>query len=52
MKIGNFLLGRDVKALFEDFTPFTSDERPEGDDVKMHAGLYFHAQVLKSAIKC
>jgi len=44
VKIGGFLLGEDLKALFDDFSPFTSDERPTGTEVKMHAGLYYHAE--------
>ncbi len=45
MKVGNFLLGSDLKSKFEEFVPFTSDERPANPDIKMHAGLYFHAEV-------
>ncbi len=43
MKIGDFLLGRDLREKFSDFTLFTSDERPSDPSIKMHAGLYFHA---------
>lgn len=44
VKVGNFLLGKELKALFNTFTPFTSDQRPEHPNIKMHAGLYFHAK--------
>lgn len=43
VKIGNYLLGTDLKAKFTSFTVFTSDERPSDRGIKMHAGLYFHA---------
>ena len=33
-----------MKAKFEEFTAFTSDERPSDPGIKMHAGLYFHAK--------
>ena len=44
MKIGGFLLGKELKSKFEEFTAFTSDERPSDPGIKMHAGLYFHAK--------
>ena len=44
VKIGNFLLGKELKEKFEEFTQFTSDERPSDPGIKMHAGLYFHAK--------
>ena len=44
VKIGGFLLGKELKAKFEEFTAFTSDERPSDPGIKMHAGLYFHAK--------
>jgi len=44
VKIGNFLLGGELKDKFNRFTPFTSDERPQNPNIKMHAGLYFHAK--------
>ena len=37
------MLGKELKAKFEEFTQFTSDERPSDPGIKMHAGLYFHA---------
>lgn len=44
VKIGGFLLGQKLKAKFKDYVTFTSDERPENPEIKMHAGLYFHAK--------
>ena len=38
VKIGNFLLGRDIKEKFEDYQPFTSGERPVLDGIKIYAG--------------
>lgn len=43
-KLGGFLLGSELRYKFEDFTVFTSDERPSDPTIKMHAGLYFHAE--------
>jgi hypothetical protein len=43
VKIGDFLLGTDLKEKFNEFSVFTSDERPSNPAIKMHAGLYFHA---------
>jgi hypothetical protein len=44
VKLGDFLLGDDLKEKFDDYTVFTSDERPSTNSIKMHAGLYFHAE--------
>ena len=44
VKIGGFLLGKAVKQKFKDYIPFTSDERPDDRNIKMHAGLYFHSE--------
>ena len=44
VKIGGFLLGKAVKQRFKEYVPFTSDERPDDSNIKMHAGLYFHAK--------
>ena len=38
VKIGNFLLGTDVKERFTEFKPFTSGERPKVDGIKIYAG--------------
>lgn len=45
VRIGNFLLGHELKNMFNTYTPFTSDQRPDSSaNIKMHAGLYFHAK--------
>lgn len=44
VKIGGFLLGQKMKNKFKDYVTFTSDERPENPEIKMHAGIYFHAK--------
>jgi len=44
VKIGDFLLGKELQEKFNDFTPFTSDEKPGVEGVKIHAGLYYHAK--------
>ena len=43
VKVGDFLLGKDLREKFHEFKVFTSDERPADPSIKMHAGLYFHA---------
>lgn len=43
VKVGDFLLGKDLRKKFNEFKVFTSDERPTDASIKMHAGLYFHA---------
>ena len=44
MKLGDFLLGSDLKEKFREYEVFTSDERPRDPGVKMHAGIYFHGE--------
>lgn len=43
VKIGNYLLGNDVKDKYEDFKAFTSDVKPKLDGIKIYAGLYYHS---------
>ena len=40
VKIGNYLLGNDVKDKYEDFKAFTSDVKPKLDGIKIYAGLF------------
>ncbi|XP_022914457.2 transmembrane protein 43 homolog [Onthophagus taurus] len=42
VKVGQFNLGTDLKQKFDNFIEFTSDQRPEGKDVKLHMGIYYH----------
>ncbi|KAJ8978169.1 hypothetical protein NQ317_009657 [Molorchus minor] len=43
-KVGNFILGHDLKEKFDDFIEVTSDERPEQGDIKLHMGIYYHCE--------
>lgn len=43
VKIGDFLLGKGLKDKFEDFKPFTSDQRSNLPGVRIHAGMYYHS---------
>jgi len=44
VKIGDYLLGTDLKTKFDNFKPFTSDQRPTAEGVRIYAGLYYHSQ--------
>jgi len=46
VKIGNYLLGKDVKDMFLDFKPFTSDKKTLAEGIKIYAGLYYHSANL------
>ena len=41
--LGKFKLGAELKEKFNNFIQFTSGERPDNQDTKMHMGLYYHA---------
>ena len=41
--IGNYELGLALKEKFKTFVEFTSGERPEPAEIKMHMGLYYHS---------
>jgi len=43
VKIGNFLLGTDVKEKFTDYKPFNSGKKPSIEGIKIYAGLYYHS---------
>lgn len=42
VKIGHLTLGDDIKDKFNDFIEVTSGERPAGNEVKLHMGIYYH----------
>merc|ERR1719334_2900151 len=43
VKIGDYLLGADLKTKFDNFKPFTSDRRPQIEGVRIYAGLCYHS---------
>jgi len=43
VKVGNFLVGKELKEKFVDFKPFTSDQRARIAGVKLHGGMYYHS---------
>jgi len=49
--LGSFHLTDELKDKFRDFKEFTSSERPESSEIKMHMGLYYHsADIWKPTI--
>ena len=40
------MLGKDVKDMFLDFKPFTSDKKTLAEGIKIYAGLYYHSANL------
>ena len=43
-KVGEYYLNPAIKESFVEFTAFSGDEQPEGDDVKLHGGMYYITQ--------
>ncbi|KAK7086662.1 Transmembrane protein 43 [Halocaridina rubra] len=43
-KIGAYYLSSAIKESFNEFTAFSGDEQPEGDDIKLHGGMYYITQ--------
>ncbi|CAG7833916.1 unnamed protein product [Allacma fusca] len=41
--LGKFTLGPELNEKFNNFIQFTSGERPDNQDIKMHMGLYYHS---------
>lgn len=40
-KVGIYHLSPAGKDKFTEFIPFSGDEQPEGDDIKLHGGMYY-----------
>ncbi|XP_037787615.1 transmembrane protein 43 homolog [Penaeus monodon] len=40
-KVGIYHLSPAGKDKFTEFTPFSGDEQPEGDEIKLHGGMYY-----------
>ncbi|XP_071522764.1 transmembrane protein 43 homolog isoform X2 [Panulirus ornatus] len=40
-KVGAYRLSPAIKEKFTDFVSFSGDEQPEGDDIKLHGGMYY-----------
>ncbi|KAF2356833.1 Transmembrane protein 43 family [Trinorchestia longiramus] len=44
VKIGAYYLSPEIIEAFNSFEPFSGDEEPPAGDVKLHAGMYYHAK--------
>lgn len=44
VKIGSYLLSPEIIETFTSYEPFSGDEEPTGDDVKLHAGMYYETR--------
>nr|XP_053630585.1 transmembrane protein 43 homolog [Cherax quadricarinatus] len=40
-KVGTYHLSPAIKEMFSEFISFSGDEQPEGDDIKLHGGMYY-----------
>ncbi|XP_045592955.1 transmembrane protein 43 homolog [Procambarus clarkii] len=40
-KVGAYHLSPAIKERFTEFISFSGDEQPEGDDIKLHGGMYY-----------
>ncbi|XP_018909373.2 transmembrane protein 43 homolog [Bemisia tabaci] len=43
VSLGEFTLSSELKDMFSNWVQITGDQRPERNDVKLHAGLYYHS---------
>uniref|UniRef100_A0A1B6ED33 Transmembrane protein 43 homolog n=2 Tax=Clastoptera arizonana TaxID=38151 RepID=A0A1B6ED33_9HEMI len=44
VRIGAYILGKDVCKQFTNFIAFSSDERPENKNIKLNYGIYYHSE--------
>lgn len=43
-KVGEYHLSEPIKEKFNEFISFSGDDQPEGNDVKLHGGMYYITQ--------